>query len=72
MPKNVSNEYTDLAVLNACAHAGLVDQARIIFAKTPIKTTKIYTSMVLMKTNFVNIFFQLFLLGRLSWSFISL
>ena len=46
MPKKLINEKTDTCVLNACAHSGLVNEARSIFEKIPMKNKWIYTSMV--------------------------
>ena len=45
-PQQLINGSTYVCVLNACSHSGLVDQARSIFSKIPMKTDKIYTTMV--------------------------
>lgn len=47
MPVKFADEITYLCVLNACSHAGLVDQARSIFKDISNKTFKIYTAMVM-------------------------
>ena len=46
MPKKLINEKTHVCVLNACSHSGLVNEARSIFEKIPMKNEWIYTSMV--------------------------
>ena len=46
IPPEFFDEINYVCVLNACSHSGLVDQARSIFAKIPVKTDKIYTTMV--------------------------
>ena len=46
MPQHLINERTSICVLNACSHSGLVHQARSIFSNIPIKTERIYTTMV--------------------------
>ncbi len=69
MPKELINERTHICVLNACSHSGFVNEARSIFKNIPIKTERIYTTMVLQK---YSLFFSKFnecffvLLGRLS------
>lgn len=44
--KNIRNEITQICVLNACSHAGLIDQARVIFDQINSKTERIFTTMV--------------------------
>ncbi|CAM4763497.1 unnamed protein product [Rotaria magnacalcarata] len=39
------NEITQICILNACSHSGLVHEARSIFENIPIKTVSIYTTM---------------------------
>jgi len=46
MPLDLINEATYVSVLNACSHSGLVHQAQRIFQDIPMKTGKIYTTMV--------------------------
>ena len=46
MASKLINEVTHICVLNACSHAGLVDEAHFIFKSIQIKTEKIYTAMV--------------------------
>ena len=46
MPKSLLDKWTYVSLLNACSHAGLVDQAREIFLSIPSKTQMIYTVMV--------------------------
>ena len=46
MPSQFIDEVAYLCVLNACSHAGLIDQARLIFERAPQKTFKIFTVMV--------------------------
>ena len=43
---NSRDEISHISVLNACSHAGLVDEARSIFAAIESKTEKIVTVMV--------------------------
>ena len=68
MPSNLILEPTYVCVLNACSHAGLVDEARSIFSKINNKTEKIYTTMVRFKISFLcTVFLYDFnFLGRLS------
>ncbi|CAF1205731.1 unnamed protein product [Rotaria sordida] len=46
IPNELRDEVTHICVLNACSHAGLLDQARNIFNEISFKTTKILTVMV--------------------------
>ncbi|CAF0925904.1 unnamed protein product [Adineta steineri] len=46
IPEEFILEETYVSILNACSHAGLVDQARSIFNNINNKTDKIYTTMV--------------------------
>ena len=46
MPENIRNTVTHMCVLNACSHAGLVDQARLIFDRINNKTEKVIVTMV--------------------------
>ena len=46
MPEQIRNPVTHMCVLNACSHAGLVDQARLIFDRIHTKTDKIIVTMV--------------------------
>jgi pentatricopeptide repeat protein len=46
IPLKMLNERTFICVLNACAHSGLVDQAKQIFENIPNKTEFIFTTMV--------------------------
>ena len=46
MPEVMHDTVTHICDLNACSHAGLVDQARQIFEKINDKTEKIITTMV--------------------------
>ena len=46
MPENIRNTVTHMCVLNACSHAGLVDQARLIFDRITNKTEKVIVTMV--------------------------
>lgn len=46
MPKNLQNSITHICVLNACSHAGLVDEARAIFNQIETKTEHIMSTMV--------------------------
>ena len=46
MPENLRNPITHVCVLNACSHAGLVDQARSIFSQIEQKTDQVITTMV--------------------------
>ena len=49
IPRSLLTDYTYVCVLNACSHAGLVDQARSIFTSIEAKTEKHYAAMVLVK-----------------------
>lgn len=46
MPPALRNSVTDICILNACSHAGLVDEARSIFSQISNKTERIVTNMV--------------------------
>ena len=46
MPTQLIDSWTYVSLLNACSHAGLIEEARVIFGKIPVKTQKIYTVMV--------------------------
>ncbi|CAF1223357.1 unnamed protein product [Rotaria sordida] len=46
MPNNLRNEISHICVLNACSHSGLLQEAWNIFNDIPLKTEKIYTTMV--------------------------
>ena len=46
MPQDLINEVTNVCVLNACSHAGLVDEARSIFQNIENKTESIFGVMV--------------------------
>ncbi|CAF1392754.1 unnamed protein product [Rotaria sordida] len=42
MPREFIDEVTDICVLNACSHSGLVNEARLIFKNIQMKTERIY------------------------------
>ncbi|CAF0880345.1 unnamed protein product [Adineta ricciae] len=46
VPQSLVVEATHVCVLNACSHAGLVDQARSIFTSIEDKTEKHYAAMI--------------------------
>ena len=46
MPVHLRNSVTDVCVLSACSHSGLVDQARSIFSQIEQKSDKMVTTMV--------------------------
>ncbi|UJR15885.1 hypothetical protein I4U23_002810 [Adineta vaga] len=46
VPSEYIDEPTNVSVLNACSHSGLVDKARSIFKNIQNKTERIYTVMV--------------------------
>lgn len=46
IPERLVDEVTHLCLLNACSHAGLVDQARSIFENIQIKSEFVFTTMV--------------------------
>ena len=46
MPQALIDEVTNVCVLNACSHAGLVDKARSIFQNIQNKTQSIFGAMV--------------------------
>ena len=64
IPEKFINESTYVCVLNACSHSGRVDQARSIFSKIPMKTEKIYTTMVC-QTSSIYYFFPLWNISSL-------
>ncbi|CAF1687940.1 unnamed protein product, partial [Adineta ricciae] len=46
IPRSLLADYTYVCVLNACSHAGLVDQARLIFTSIESKKEKHYAAMM--------------------------
>jgi pentatricopeptide repeat protein len=46
MPDHLRNEVSHICVLNACSHAGLLDEARAIFNEINVKNEHITTIMV--------------------------
>ena len=46
MPEQMRNEITNICVLNACSHSGLLNEARSIFEKISPRTVYITTTMV--------------------------
>ena len=46
MPENMKNMISDICVLNACSHSGLIDQAQTIFNGINEKTEKVISTMV--------------------------
>ncbi|CAF1339290.1 unnamed protein product [Rotaria magnacalcarata] len=46
IPSELINEITNICVLNACSHSGLVDEARSIFYNIQQKTERIHTTMI--------------------------
>lgn len=46
MPQDLIREVTNVCVLNACSHAGLVDKARSIFENIQNRTESIFGAMV--------------------------
>ena len=46
MPSILIAEETYVCVLQACSHAGLINEAQVIFNTINEKTEKIYTAMV--------------------------
>ena len=46
IPRSLIDDVTYICVLNACSHAGLVQQARSIFSAIENKSDRIYTTMV--------------------------
>ena len=46
MPANLQDTITHICALNACSHAGLVDQARSIYKQIDTKTDRVVTTMV--------------------------
>lgn len=66
MPNSLLDDWTYVSLLNACSHAGLVDQALQIFLRIPSKTQMIYAVMV-SRTSFVLLSHPCFIYsGRLS------
>ena len=55
MPQQLINERTYICTLNACSHSGLVDQAGAIFSNIPVKTERIYTTMVCQTSTFLSL-----------------
>ncbi|CAF1571317.1 unnamed protein product [Adineta ricciae] len=49
VPRSLLADFTYVCVLNACSHAGLIDQARSIFSSIEAKTEKHYAAMVIVK-----------------------
>lgn len=46
IPVNLRNSVSVVCVLNACSHAGLIDEAQTIYRETSTKTKQIVTVMV--------------------------
>ena len=46
MPEHIRDQVSHICVLNACSHAGLIDQARSIFSSIRMKTGNIVGTMV--------------------------
>ena len=46
IPDKMRDEISHICVLNACSHAGLIDQALHIYERIDVKTEKIVTTMV--------------------------
>jgi pentatricopeptide repeat protein len=46
MPHHLRDEVSHICVLNACSHAGLLDEARAIFNEINVKNEHITTIMV--------------------------
>ena len=46
MPENCLDSITHICILSACAHSGLVDEARTIFNEIKIKNEKVMAAMV--------------------------
>ena len=46
IPLTMRDSITHVCVLNACSHAGLVDQARNIYRQIDVKNDRIITTMV--------------------------
>ena len=46
IPNDLRDEVSHLCALNACSHAGLLNECRHIFNQIPHKTAKIVTTMV--------------------------
>ncbi|CAF3819776.1 unnamed protein product [Rotaria sp. Silwood1] len=46
MPNNLHDEISHICVLNACSHSGLLQEAWSIFNDIPLKTERIYTTMI--------------------------
>ena len=68
MPKHVRDQVSHVCVLNACSHAGLIDQARSIFSEIRMKTGNIVGTMV---RSFHRWTISIIIgLGRLSFSYV--
>lgn len=63
MPEELKDSISHICAINACSHAGLVDQARTIYEKISVKTEKIVTTMV--RSTIVAFLSTNFRLGRL-------
>lgn len=46
MPQHMRDEVSHICVLNACSHAGLIEQAQDIFSRIQKKTEQIFVTMV--------------------------
>lgn len=46
MPKEMRDSISHVCVLNACSHAGLIDEATRIYGKIHLKTERITVAMV--------------------------
>ena len=54
MPVELMSEAAHVSAINACSHAGLVNEARSIFVNLPIKTEKVTTAMVYQISNLLH------------------
>ena len=45
LPQDLISEVTNVCVVNACSHAGLVAEARVTFHKIQNKTSSLYGAM---------------------------
>jgi pentatricopeptide repeat protein len=54
MPSEMIVEKTNVCVLNACSHSGLVSEARSIFSNIQMKNKWIYTAMVVKCISLLN------------------
>ena len=70
IPDHLRNEISYVCVLNSCSHAGLLNQARMIFERVKIKTNQITTTMVHLLLRSLDLLLKLqlfcFVLDRLS------